>query len=93
MVNAVLNVEPCQWFLREKVFVHKEWTGEYNGWVYCMYTCSCTRMMKGVKFVDTNACPDLEKKDNTCPLLEQARVLEAYYRTHNYEKDKKLNPL
>ena len=79
-------VHDCQWYMREKVFVNKEWTGKYTGRTYCMYTCSCTKSMGKVKFIDMSCCPKMLELDNTCPLLETARVLEGYYIAHNYKQ-------
>jgi hypothetical protein len=77
----------CRWFMQEKVFENKVWTGAYTGRTYCTYTCSVTKSRPKVKFVDTNACPRLDEIDNTCPLIEPARILESYYLTHKYKAE------
>ena len=80
------EVHVCQWFLREKKHDHNTWTGEYTGRIYCMYTCSHTKSLGKVKFVDMSCCPHLEEIENSCSLIETARILEGYYIAHKYKE-------
>jgi hypothetical protein len=71
----------------------KKHTGKYTGRVFCTYTCSESAEIKKPsggdrEFVtyekvlksDVSCCPYLSDIAMECPILEQARVLEAFYR-------------
>ena len=84
----------CPWLLREGHYIKTEsgymeriGTGKR---IYCTYTCTITKNQpaeKKIKFIDTNACPHMLEINNTCPIVEDARVLEGYYMAHIYKKE------
>jgi len=83
-------VEDCKWLLRAGHYIktesgYMERIGDSDK-VYCMYTCTeLASKMSRVEYdraLRMSCCPHMNEINNTCPIIEQARVLEAYYESH-----------
>ncbi len=70
--------------------------------VYCMYTCTETAQTRKPKTDDNNSnfstyekilksdmscCPHLSEINNSCPIIENARVLEACFQARRMKKN------